>query len=71
MFYLVSAGTPKLSPLYTLIADLQLGDNNVAARTVRATNKTIEAAIDWYNVLKNIPDLWNVPRESQLLATTV
>lgn len=43
----------------------------MAARDVRATNKIIEAAIDWYNVLKDVPDLWKTPQTSQLLHATV
>jgi hypothetical protein len=43
----------------------------MAARGVRATNKIIEAAIDWYNVLKGIPDLWERQQESQSLLATV
>ncbi len=43
----------------------------LAARDVRATNEIIEAAIDWYNVLKGIPDLWDRQQESQSLLVTV
>ena len=42
-----------------------------AARDVQATNKTIETAIDWYNVLKGIPNLWAKKKENQLLHATV
>jgi len=45
-------------------------DVGLAARDVRATNEIIEAAIDWYNVLKGIPDLWERQQESQLLHAT-
>lgn len=55
--------TPKMSPVYEAISELQNGNNTLAARRSVITNTVLHELIDWYKVLRDLPVMQEVGSE--------